>query len=85
MYNLALTIAGLFGKTKLILEQIITVLFVAATVVFLWGMIQYILAAGEEKKIGEARKRIVAGLIGLFMMVAMWGIVKVITNTFFGP
>jgi len=85
LYNLALTIAGLFGKTKLILEQIITVLFVAATVVFLWGMIQYILAAGEEKKIGEARKRIVAGLIGLFMMVAMWGIVKVITNTFFGP
>ena len=85
MYNLALTLAALFTKTKGILEQIITVLFVAATVVFLWGMIQYILAAGEEKKIGEARKRIVVGLIGLFMMVAMWGIVKVITNTFFGP
>ncbi len=85
MYNLALTIAGLFGKTKGILEQLIGLMFVIATVVFLWGMIQYILAAGEEKKIGEARKRIIAGLIGLFFMVAMWGIVKVITNTFFGP
>ena len=85
MYNLALTIAGLFGKTKGILEQLIGLMFVIATVVFLWGMIQYILAAGEEKKIGEARKRIIAGLIGLFFMVAMWGIVKVITSTFFGP
>ena len=84
MYNLALTIEGLFTKTDAILRQIIGLLFTAGTIVFLWGMVQYILAAGDEKQIKEARQKIFGGIIGLFMMTAMWGIVKVIANTFFG-
>lgn len=58
-------------------------LFMAiAVVVFIWGVIRYITAAGDEEKVKEAKSFIMYGLIGLFVIVAMWGLVKVIADTF---
>ena len=79
-----MTLHDLFIKVDNILSQLIGVVMILGTVVFLWGMIQYIMSAGDEKKISEAKKIIVVGIIGLFFMVAVWGIVRAISNTFFG-
>jgi|SRR3989344_5166316 len=75
-------ISDIIVQIERILNTVIPVLMVAATVVFLWGIISYITAAGDEKKAGAAKGIIMTGLIGLFFMVAVWGIVKVFTNTF---
>jgi len=71
------------GIIFFILEPLVPVLFLAATVVFLWGVTLYITAKGDEEKIREGRKYIIWGLAGLFVMVAIWGIVRVFVFTFF--
>ncbi len=53
-----------------------------ATAVFIWGIIQYVLAGGSDTRKKEAKNLIIWGLVGLFAIVAMWGIVKVIGKTF---
>lgn len=69
----------IFTANKL-LNQIIPVLITLATVYFIWGVIQYTMSTDEEAKTG-ARTKIIQGLIGLFVIIAFWGIVRVIANT----
>lgn len=65
-----------------ILNALIPLFMIIATVVFLWGVIRYITAAGDEEKVKEARNFIIYGLIGLFVMVSVWGLVGVLVSTF---
>ena len=79
----SLTISQLLGNVESVLRQSIGILFVLATVVFLWGVIQYVIAGGDEDKIKTANDYIVWGLVGLFVMLTMWGIVYSVTYLFF--
>lgn len=65
-----------------IIARIIPIIMAVATIVFLWGIVMYITAAGDEKKAATAKSYIVSGLIGLFFMVAIWGIIKALVATF---
>ncbi|MBI5045840.1 MAG: hypothetical protein HZC14_02460 [Candidatus Niyogibacteria bacterium] len=65
-----------------ILNSAIPVLLTLATVVFLWGVIQFIYNADNEKKRKDGRAFIIYGLIGLFVIVSMWGLVGVLLSTF---
>jgi len=65
-----------------ILNPIIGVLIVLATVVFLWGIVKYLSAGGDAEKLKEARNFIVWGIVGLFVMLSVWGLVALINNTF---
>ena len=64
-----------------ILATAIPILITLAVVYFIYGVIQYTISTDEEAKKG-ARMKIINGLIGLFVIVAFWGIIKLITNTF---
>ncbi len=44
---------------------------------FLWGIVKYITAGGDEEKTAEARNMITWGIIFLAIMVAVWGFVNV--------
>lgn len=84
-----------FGETKIknIIQEVHTIAFMAiklliamATVVFIWGIIKYILYSNDTKKATEAKQFMLWGVIGLFTIVAMWGLVLVIQKTFnLGP
>lgn len=65
-----------------IVKIIIPILMLVAFAVFLWGVVKFIFAGGDEEKRKTAKHYIVYGLIGLFVMVAVWGIVEVVLNTF---
>lgn len=65
-----------------ILNTVIPILMILATLLFLWGIITYITASGDEEKLKGARTYIIWGLIGLFVMVSVWGLVQVLNNTF---
>ncbi len=64
----------------IILVAIIPLIFAAALVFFLWGVMKFIAAADPVKK-QEGKKFIIAGLIGLFVMTSLWGIIKIVGNT----
>ena len=78
-----LTFSRIIQNIEGVLNKLVGLLFVVATVVFLWGVIQYVIAGGDEKKLEQSRSFIIYGLIGLFVMVAMWGIVRAVCSTLF--
>jgi len=64
-----------------ILNSIIPVLVVLGVVYFVWGVIQYVMASEEEAK-KKGKDRMIWGIIGLVVIVGMWGLVSIITSTF---
>lgn len=72
---------SIITKINQILATVIPVLITLAVVYFIWGIIQYTLTTDEEAK-KKARSKIINGLIGLFVIVAFWGIIRLVTNTF---
>ena len=65
------------------LNTIIIFLFLVATVIFLFGVVRYISAAGDEEKTKEARQMIIWGIIFLAVMVAVWGFVNIVLDFIF--
>lgn len=62
------------------LGKLIPVLITIAVVYFIWQVLTYTLT-GDDKKKGDAKKNIPIALIGLFLIVAFWGILSLITTT----
>ncbi len=58
----------------------ITFLMILATLYFIWTVIQFVTTSDAAKRT-EKRKQMVAGIIGLFVIVSVWGIVYFIGNT----
>ena len=77
------TIKTIIEEITRLLGLVIPLLFGLAFVVFLWGMYKYISSAETGAK-EEARNIIIYGIIGLFVMVTVWGLVKVLQTTFLG-
>jgi uncharacterized membrane protein len=74
-------IFGVLAIANQILSVLIPIFITLAVVYFIWGVIQYTVSTDEEAKKG-ARAKIIQGLIGLFVIIAFWGIIKIVTNTF---
>lgn len=77
----AATAGTIIGDVSRIIGYIIPVLISLAVVYFVWGVIQYTVSTDEEAK-KKAKSGIIQGLIGLFIILSFWGIVRVIQNTF---
>ena len=53
-----------------------------AILFFFYGLAKYILNAGDEEKKKEGRSIMIWGVIALFVMVSIWGIINVLADTF---
>ena len=47
---------------------------------FFWGLAQFVFAAGDEDKKAQGRQHMIWGIIALFVMVAVWGLVGFLGN-----
>jgi len=74
----------LIDQVKATFTLVITALFVIATVLFIWGVITYIVKSDDEKARGQAKQLMLWGIIGLAVISAVWGIVNLIIIYFFG-
>jgi hypothetical protein len=79
--NTADGLIGALCKINEILNIIIPILITLGVVYFIWGVITYVIADDEERK-KSGRNRIIYGIIGLAVIVALWGLVAILTNTF---
>lgn len=66
------------------LNQIIPFLILIATVLFIFGVLRYITAGGDEEKVKEGRNLMIYGVIGLAVMLAVWGFVNIVLDFIFG-
>ena len=75
------TIQGMLCKIGEILGAVLPILIALGVVYFVWGVITYFIASDEEAK-KKGRDRIVFGIIGLAVIIAVWGLVAILRNTF---
>ncbi len=61
-------------------QQAVTFLMVLATLYFIWTVIGYI-RVKDAKESEEKKKAMLRGIIGLFVIVGIWGIVRIISST----
>jgi len=66
---------------KGVINTALPILIAAAVVWLVFNIIRYVVAAGEEAKAG-AKNHIVWGVVGLFAIVSIWGLVNMLTKTF---
>ena len=64
-----------------IINVLLTLLGVVAVVIVLLGGFKWMTAGGNEDKVGEAKKILGAGVIGLVIILAAWGIAHFVLNT----
>ncbi|MFA6273180.1 MAG: hypothetical protein WC673_01665 [Candidatus Paceibacterota bacterium] len=69
------------GITTGILAPLVPLIIGLAVIVFLWGVLKFITAAGDEKKRKEGKDFIIWGLVGITIMFSIWGLVKILTGT----
>lgn len=65
-----------------IVNALIPFIIGLAVLFFLWGVLQFVKAGGNEDDIREGRNRMVYGIIAIFVMVSLWGLVNILDNTF---
>lgn len=76
-------LSALFALAVCILKKSVWPLLIALSViVFIWGVLKYISGADDETKRTEGRNFMIYGIIGLFVMVSVWGLVQVLQGTF---
>lgn len=67
---------------KLIINPLIALLFALALVFFLYGVVEFIASPADEDKRSKGKKHMLWGLIGMFIMFAVWGIIGILIRTF---
>jgi hypothetical protein len=68
--------------SKYILNPVITLGFIVATIVFFYGIVQFIWGADEDKTRDDGKRSIVWGIVGLVVMFSVYGIIKFVLYTF---
>ena len=78
---LAADVDSILGTVTNILNSIIPIIIGLAVVYFLWGVFGYVTAGADDKK-KEARDVMIYGIIAIFVMVSVWGLVNLLVDTF---
>ena len=64
-----------------VLNPLISLLFGLAFAYFVWGVVKYVWSAEQEASREEGRRAIVWGLIGMFIMFSVFGILRLVTGS----
>jgi len=74
-------ILGLLAQAEDLINRLIPFVIALAVLVFLWGIFKFITAVGDADKRKEATGLIIWGIIGLFVMVSVWGLVNILVRS----
>lgn len=78
----AQTIGNVLTTVKTLLNQVIPIVITLAVIYFFYGVAKYVMAAGDEEAQTAGRSIMIYGIIGLVVIVGIWGLVGIIANTF---
>ena len=66
-----------------IINRIVPLLIGIAVLVFLWGVLKYVISGADDAdKRKEARGFMIWGIVSIFIMVSVWGLVGILQRTF---
>ncbi|MEK7152938.1 MAG: hypothetical protein AAB834_03260, partial [Patescibacteria group bacterium] len=58
----------------------IPAIFSFGLIIFLWGLLQFLRAAGDENAADEGKRRIFLGVVIMFVMISVWGLVGIFSQ-----
>lgn len=67
-----------------LIKMLIPLAIAIALLVFFWGVSKTIRGQGNEKAIEEGKRVMIWGLVALFVMVSIWGIIEFLQGDIFG-
>jgi hypothetical protein len=73
--------SGDTGIIGIINTVMVPVIFALAFLVFIWGVFQFVVNAGDETKRTEGRQFILWGLLGIVVLFSVWGFVNLLLST----
>ena len=65
-----------------LVQTAIPVLIAVAVLVFIFGVVKFIVNAGNEEERGKGVKFIIYGLIGLFVIFSLFALINILQSTF---
>lgn len=81
--NVPLTSLGAALKgIKGLMDAAVPLLIGAAIIVFLYGVLKFILNAGDPDKRTEGRSYMIWAIVGIVVMVSVWALVYFVQSTF---
>ncbi len=75
------TVKSIIYDVTGLLRSLVPALVSVTFLVFIWGMVEYILQAGDQGAVDAGRNRMIAGVVGLFVIAAVWGLVQIVGAT----
>jgi len=76
------TVGNILKEFQDILNLLIPIIIGIGLLFFLIGIVNYVTAGEDEEKQKQARNMMLYGIVALFVMVAVWGLVSVLGQTF---
>lgn len=76
----AATLLDTLALANTFLNALIGLFITLAIVIFFWGLIKYLMEAGEKK--AEGLQIMMYGILAIFVMVSIWGIIRLLQSTF---
>ena len=67
--------------TCLLIKSVVPLIVALAVVMFIWGVVQYVINSDEEAKREKGKQFMIWGIIGLTVMVGVWGLVSIVGST----
>ena len=71
-------IQSLIASIGTLVSMLIPVVIAIGLLFFIWGLVVYIMASGDEAAKEEGKRKMIWGIIALFVIVAVWGLVALL-------
>lgn len=78
-----MTLTSIIGQITNLVSASVLVLLALALFFFLWGLAQWILNMADTEKHKEGKQRMIWGLVALFVIISIGGLVGILQGTFF--
>jgi K+-transporting ATPase A subunit len=67
-----------------IIQSLIPIIVALTLLVFFWGLTKLIRGSADAKAVEEGKELMKWGIVGLFVMISVWGIIALFTADIFG-
>lgn len=71
---------SLVNAISYLVELLIPLAIGIGLLFFIWGLVQYIAASGDDGAKQEGKNKMIWGVIALFVIVSVWGIIALLGN-----
>jgi cbb3-type cytochrome oxidase subunit 3 len=76
------SVQGMLVRALSLINFLIGTVFVLAILVFFYGLVRFVLSAGEKDARERAKQIMVWGVIAVFIMTSIWGIIAFLQDSF---